>query len=96
LCGISKDKASIGASKHFILRNAWCGFILFIFNYTQWVPNLYLLDITRIFLKIKLITISTLNNALKVGKFQKQMPLGSISSRHLLLELPHSLGITLL
>ncbi len=33
--------------------------------------TLYLLDITRIFLKIKLMSISTLNNALKVGKFQR-------------------------
>ncbi len=48
LCGISKDKASMDASKHFILRNTSCCFFFFFFlNYTQWAPTLYLLDITR-------------------------------------------------
>jgi hypothetical protein len=33
----------MGASKHFILRNAWCRFFFFL-NYTQWVGT-YLIPI---------------------------------------------------
>lgn len=68
----------MGASKHFILRNAWCHFYFYFELYSM---GTYIIPIgyhKNFFIKIKLMSISTLNNALKVGKFQKQVPLGSI------------------
>jgi hypothetical protein len=44
-----------------------------VLNYTQWVPTLYLLDITRILKKIKLMSISTLNSG--------EVPKGSSKSK---------------